>query len=170
MNQNLQEKQTFSEILETLQKEETDREKLLKIMEAVSKEASLNDVNLFVSKETYKLKPKNQFAILFYDSLDELIESANLSKLDIRIILRLLKRLEAGNLLSYTQLALSKELGTSTASISRSIKRLIKSQILIRTENGEEYVNPQVISKMNLKKMKATKAYAASKQTNIDNF
>jgi len=129
-----------------------------------------NDVNVIVANNT-KQKVNNQFVILFYDSLLSIINDYKLKQMDLKVLLVLLKKMEYGNLLKYTQNNIAKQLKTQQPNVSRSLKNLRESGILILTEDKEEYINPQIINKGNLKKQKKSQISKFAKEKhNINNY
>lgn len=101
-------------------------------------------VNVFVSKS--KMPIVNQFVLLFYQSFLFTIDEYNLSRNEIRTVLKILEYTQFGNLiqLSYTKLA--KDLNMDKANTSRIIKKLKAASLLI-DDDGNLFLNPQIIAK-----------------------
>jgi len=141
------------------------------ISDEISKKREKGDVNVIVGREQYKLKTKNEFVILFYEALDTLLDTYKLSTMDLRVIICLLRKAKYGNLLSYSQSSIAKELNTKQPNISRSLKKLRECNILIKTEDNEEYLDPQVLTKGNLAKQQRRENHQTLKQYSLfDNY
>ncbi|MFA6195972.1 MAG: hypothetical protein WC656_04965 [Sulfurimonas sp.] len=156
-----------------LQQQEEDNKvkEIEKIESAIKIKKEEGDVNVIISSQSYKQKVNNPFVILFYESFDCIIEEYQLNMLEMRIILKLLKKASLGNLLSFKQASIANELKTLQPTVSRAFTKLIKSTLLIKTQEGELYFNPQIFAKGNLKKMKDSKIYDdAIDIRNLENY
>lgn len=107
-------------------------------------------VNVFVARA--KMPIVNQFVLLFYQSFLFTIDEYNLSRNEIRTILKILEYAQFGNLiqLSYTKLA--KDLGMDKSNCSKIMKKLKTTGLLI-DEDGNMFLNPQIIAKGNFLKL-----------------
>lgn len=132
---------------------------MINIWDEIDKKKEFGNVNVIVANNV-KAKVINNFVIMFYKSFLEIVSNDNITKQDIKVLLKILEKMEFGNLIKYTQESLAKELNTKQASISRSIKNLRDADIIIRTEDKEEYINPQLFNKGNLKKQKESDIYS----------
>ena len=136
-----------------------DEHKTEEIHNAIDDVKADGDVNVIIASKSYKQDVNNNFVMLFYEALDDIIVEFQLTMLDLRVLMRLLRKASFGNLLIFKQSAIAKELKTSAPNISRTIKRMFKSNLLIKTEDGEVFINPHVISKGSLHKMKASTSF-----------
>jgi biotin operon repressor len=109
-----------------------------------------------------RVKVKNDFVILFYSSFLQIIKDCELTKLDIKLTMQLLEMAQFGNLVSISQSGLAKELGTYQSNVSKSLKSLIASGILIKDSNGHTYFNPDIMTKGKLNEMKKSPIYRQS--------
>lgn len=103
-----------------------------------------SDLNVFVGKE--RMDICNDFVILFYNSLLNIINEYNLSKTDIKAILQILEYMQYGNLVRMSYAQLARNIGIDPSNINKTIKKLKQSNLLIEKE-GSLYLNPHVISK-----------------------
>lgn len=108
-----------------------------------------SDLNLFIGKE--KMDICNDFVILFYNSLLNIIEEFNLSKIDIKAILKILEYMQYGNLIKMSFAQLARDINIDPTNISRVIKKLKNSQLLIE-RNNNMYLNPHIIAKGRFKR------------------
>jgi len=141
------------------------------IYENVEEKQKLGDVNVIVSNQSYKQKTNNHFVILFHNVLEYVITEYQLKLNDIKIILSILKLMEIGNAINITQKRISIDTGINIVSINRSYKNLLKASILLKDDYGSYYFNPQIVSNMNLKKIKEYDSYKLSKSlSKYDSF
>ena len=133
---------------------------LKKITEAASgiseKISDGSSVKVIVAKDKYQTDILNPFAMIFCEVLFNTIEEYNLTKNDIRTILRIIYYARFGNLIQMSNTKLAKDLGMNKSSLSRSMKKLRESGILVEDE-GNLYLNPQVISKGSFAKIEEDK-------------
>lgn len=108
-----------------------------------------SDLNVFIGKE--KMDICNDFVILFYSSLLNIINEYNLSKTDIKAILQILKYMQYGNLVRMSYAQLARDIGIDPSNINKTVKKLKQSNLLIERESGL-YLNPHIISKGKFKK------------------
>lgn len=108
-----------------------------------------SDLNLFIGKE--RMEICNDFVILFYNSLLNIIEEFNLSKTDIKAILKILEYMQYGNLVKMSFAQLARDINIDPTNISRVIKKLKQSQLLIE-KNNNMYLNPHIIAKGRFKR------------------
>ena len=99
-----------------------------------------------------KLQLKNQFVFLFFENFKRL--SKELSKTELLVLFGLLEFLEYSNVLKITQAAVAKSIGLSRPNVSRAWKNLVKQKIILKDEEGVEFINPCVLGKGNLLEQK----------------
>lgn len=114
-------------------------------------------VNIIVSKK-YTHDVKNNFVMLFYENLFDIIKKHKLGMIELEVLLTLLKFASYGNLLSYTQKAIGKIIDKPQPNVSRALKKLRDKNILIKLETGE-YLNPHIITKGNIGKMASNEIF-----------
>lgn len=93
-----------------------------------------------------KIKPLNEFVLLFYENLREIIEEYDLNTTNLRVLLVLIEKMEFGNLVQLNQSALAKELGMQRQNLHRAFKKLKDIGLLLEIDSSL-YVNPHVIAK-----------------------
>lgn len=103
-----------------------------------------SDLNIFIGKD--RMDICNDFVILFYNSLLNIINEYNLSKTDIKAILKILEYMQYGNLIRMSFAQLARDIGIDPSNINKTIKKLKQSKLLIDKESNL-YLNPHVISK-----------------------
>lgn len=115
------------------------------------------NVTVFIGKGTAKVNAS--FAILFYESLLEKVIKNELSATDIKVLLCILKYVYKGNVVAISHQEIATELSIQRQQVSRAYGRLIKSELLLLSQSGSIFLNPQIVAKEALKKMKQTPAY-----------
>ena len=101
-------------------------------------------VNVFVSKS--KMPIVNQFVLLFYQSFLFTIDEYNLSRNEIRTVLKILEYTQFGNLIQLSFTKIGQDLNINRANISRIFKKLKEAGLLV-DDGGNLFLNPQVIAK-----------------------
>lgn len=96
-----------------------------------------------------RIKPINQFVLLFYENLREIIEEFDLNTTNLRVLLVLIEKMEFGNLVQLNQSALAKELGMQRQNLHRAFKKLKEVGLLLEVDSSL-YINPHVIAKGSL--------------------
>lgn len=128
-----------------------------KVSDAIKrKQETTKNVNVIItgdSIDNWKVNPMNNFVILFYDNFQELLLNYNLTKVDIVILLEILKLMHMGNQVQITQQQIVKNTGKNKCQVSLSWKKFVKYNILITTNAGSKFINPQLIVKGSLKKI-----------------
>lgn len=118
------------------------------------------NVSLFVSDPTaYRVKPKEPFVLLFYRSLLTVIVEKKLTTTDLKVILTVLDFVSQGNVVSLTHQDVATKAKLVRQQVTNSLKKLACAEILLKSEGGSLFLNPNLIAKENLKEMKATEAY-----------
>lgn len=110
------------------------------------------EFNLFVStgQKKERMNLVNPFAFLFYENLLDIIDECNLSRLEIRAILKILSYMEFGNLVRMSYSQLMRDIGSDPSNGSKVIKRLREAKVLVEV-NGNTYLNPHLILKGRIK-------------------
>lgn len=90
---------------------ETSLRKIKKAVGTVKAQEGEGDVNVNVSKQR-KLIKANHFCLVFYENIGRLLADGelNITKNDMRVLFKLLEYTSLGNLLSFSQTQIAKEL------------------------------------------------------------
>jgi predicted transcriptional regulator len=94
-----------------------------------------------------KVSLKNDFVILFLENFDRLITELKLSTSELRILIYILKKMEYGNLVSLSQVSVVKALEMNKSNVSVVFNKLIKKNVLIKDDDGNMYVNSNIVMK-----------------------
>lgn len=97
-----------------------------------------------------KVELVEEFAFLFYRNMKKVLMENKLSQHDLLVLFALLERVNtkaALGLVGVNQSSMAKELGTTTAQMSRSCARLEAAGLLLRDEVKDICVNPAVLLK-----------------------
>lgn len=131
----------------------TEKE-IQKIDEGIDKKknnkTNQEQINVFVTKDKRKIKPLNEFVILFISSFRQIIEKYNLTGKEIKILLCLIEKMKIGNQLVISQIGIAKELNEKQPNISRAFKKFFECGLLVKDEFGNIFINSQIITKQNL--------------------
>lgn len=114
-----------------------------KLQEQLEKNPNTS-VNIYMGKA--RLPIANNYVILFYHALYTVIDDYDLSRNEIRTMLKILEYMQFGNLISMSQKKLGEDLKINKGRMSTIMKRL-KTCGLILDDSGNLYLNPQVIAK-----------------------
>ena len=119
-----------------------------------------HNVGVFVSNPAdYRIKPKAPFVILFYRALLSVIIEKKLTTTDLKVILTVLDFVKQGNVVSLTHQDVAIQAKLVRQQVTNSLRKLVDAEVLIKSKGGSLFLNPNLISKENLKDMKATEAY-----------
>lgn len=105
--------------------------------------------NVFIIPE--KTKFLNEFVLLFIENFEFIIDEYNLSKNDIRVIIKILKNMKFGNLISLSNSALATDLRMDKSNVSKILKKLRKTELII-DKDGSLFFNPHIAAKGSMKK------------------
>lgn len=105
-----------------------------------------SSVNVIVAKDKYQCDILNPFAMIFCGSFLNLINNYDLTKNDIKTVLQIIYYARFGNLIQMSYAKLAKDLGINRQNLSRTMKKLRESGIIIE-DDGNMFLNPQIISK-----------------------
>ena len=108
-----------------------------------------------------KVELVEEFAFLFYRNMKKVLQTHKLSQHDLLVLFALLERVNtkaALGLVGINQSGMAKELGTTTAQMSRSCTRLEQAGLLLRDGDGDISVNPAVLLKGSPKDLYAKRA------------
>ena len=89
----------------------------------------------------------NNFALIFHNTFLFTIDDYNLSRNDIRVMLKIIDLMKFGNLVKLSWADVARSLGIPEKNIIRHIKKLRDAHLLIDDEGGNTYLNPQIIAK-----------------------
>lgn len=103
------------------------------------------DINVFTSPS--RMPILNSFALMFSNSLLMSIDDYNLTRNDIRVILKLCELMQFGNQLRISFAEVGKSLHIDKSMISKHIKKLKEAKIIIENDYGSLYLNPHIIAK-----------------------
>lgn len=128
---------------------QTQTSKIEKAITHVAAQTEDKDVTVKVSvaKESRAMKPINPFVILFYENFQTIIKEYKLNATEILIVLEILKVMSYGNLISVSQTEIATNLELPKQNVNRAFSKFRKSGLLVRTEQGTEYINSQIIAK-----------------------
>lgn len=108
------------------------------------------DVNIYTTSP--KMQTTNGFVMLFYEAVNEIIMNGHLGLTEIKVVLAICRIAEYGNLVSLNQTKLAEYLKMDKGNLSKSINKLIKTNVLIKHELGL-FFNPNLIVKGKLDKI-----------------
>lgn len=121
---------------------------LMDVIENVQNHMDSTNSQVFVYSGKRKMQIINEFAILFVTAFLQCIDEYNLTRNDIRVMLKIIEYMKFGNLLRMSYSTIAKDLKIDKSNVSKTIKKL-KDNKLIINDNGNEYLNPHVIAKGN---------------------
>lgn len=125
----------------------TDAEKLLSsLVEQLQGQIDSKNAKLFLSSGRFKMKIVNEFVLMFASVFLQTIDDYKLTRNDIRVVLKIIEYAQFGNLLRMSYATLAKDLDMDKAAISKSIKRIKDSQLIVDID-GSLYLNPHIICK-----------------------
>lgn len=112
----------------------------------LQKNIDSKNARLFLSTGKIKMQILNEFAFLFCSSFLQTIDDYNLSRNDIRIVLKIIEYMQFGNLLKLAYSSIAKDLNIDKGNVSKSIKKLKVCKLIIDID-GSLYLNPHIILK-----------------------
>ena len=101
-------------------------------------------VNVFAAPA--RMPIVNNFALIFYNTFLQTIDDYDLSRNDIRVLLKIIELMKFGNLVRISWADVAKSLKIPQKNITRHIKKLRNAKLFI-DDNGNTYLNPQIIAK-----------------------
>lgn len=107
------------------------------------------NVLVHVSKKRKHIDPLNPFALCFVGSLSTIIQTQKLTPTALALLFLLLDLSRFGNLVSVNQGGLAERLGVQQPAISKALKKLEVSGIILNLAEGQ-FFNPQLITKQGL--------------------
>lgn len=119
---------------------------LTSLLEQLQGQIDSKNAKLFLSSGRFKMKILNEFALMFASVFLQTIDDYKLTRNDIRVVLKIIEYAQFGNLLRMSYSSLSKDLNIHKADISKSIKRLKESKLIVDID-GSLYLNPHIICK-----------------------
>lgn len=93
-----------------------------------------------------KMHTIDEFVQLFVKNFDEILNRYDLNKSEIRVIFRILRYMQFGNLINLNNTTLARDLNIDKSNISRIMKRLKGIGLLVEL-NGALFFNPHVACK-----------------------
>lgn len=121
---------------------------LLDVVENIQNQMDTTNAQIFVYSGKRKMQIVNEFAIMFGTAFLQCIDDYNLSRNDIRVVLKIIEYMKFGNLVRMSYSSIAKDLNIDKSNISKTIKKLRENKLII-TDNGNDYLNPHVIAKGN---------------------
>lgn len=94
-----------------------------------------------------KASIKNEFVIVFLENFDRLITELKMNTSELRVLIYILKKMEYGNLVSLSQASIVKALNMNKSNVSVIFNKLTKKNVLVKDEDGNIYVNSNIIMK-----------------------
>ena len=126
------------------------------------------NVNIYKGKK--KVKPSEEFVMMFFSSFNEIIAEHNLTLADLKVLFQIIKYVSYGNLINLSQQDIADGLGVKQQAVNRSWKKLVESEILFSPPGKKSiFINPNFIVKGELLKAKNGEAYQELlKKTRLD--
>lgn len=122
-----------------------NRRKIKDKVEEMQKEGDVKATVIIQSDN--KVSLKNDFVILFLENFDRLITDLKINTSELRVLIYILKKMEYGNLVSLSQASIVKALGMNKSNVSVIFGKLISKSVLIKDEDGNMYVNSNLVMK-----------------------
>ena len=122
-----------------------NREKIKDKVDEMQKEGDVKATVIIQSDN--KVSLKNDFVILFLENFDRLITELKINTSELRVLIYILKKMEYGNLVSLSQASIVKALGMNKSNVSVIFSKLISKSVLIKDEDGNMYVNSNIVMK-----------------------
>lgn len=134
-------------------------DRLLEVTQAAVSKGG-GEANIIALPGGFKQDVLNPFVIVFNRNMLQLLKDKELQLgiNEMKVIFQLCEYAEFGNLLNVSQKKLARDLSIDTSSVSRAMKKLTSKGILISDaeaegEEGNLYLNPQIITKGALHKI-----------------
>ncbi|EPL2381525.1 TPA: replication/maintenance protein RepL, partial [Klebsiella pneumoniae] len=119
-----------------------------KIKDKIDEMQERGDVKATVIiQDDKKISLKNEFVILFLENFDRLITELKINTSELRVLIYILKKMEFGNLVSLSQASIVKALDMNKSNVSIIFKKLLAKDVLIKDEDGNMYVNSNIVMK-----------------------
>lgn len=122
-----------------------NRKKIKDKVDEMQKEGDVKATVIIQSDN--KVSLKNDFVILFLENFDRLITELKINTSELRVLIYILKKMEYGNLVSLSQASIVKALGMNKSNVSVIFSKLISKSVLIKDEDGNMYVNSNIVMK-----------------------
>lgn len=100
--------------------------------------------NVIIAKN--RMQTFNEYAFLFASNINSIIDQYNLNRSEIRVVLKLIEYMYFGNLLSFSNSKLAKDLNLDPSNCSKIVKRLKKTELIVE-DDGNLYFNPHIACK-----------------------
>ena len=119
-----------------------------KIKDKIDEMQERGDVKATVIiQDDKKISLTNEFVILFLENFDRLITELKINTSELRVLIYILKKMEFGNLVSLSQTSIVKALDMNKSNVSIIFKKLLAKDVLIKDEDGNMYVNSNIVMK-----------------------
>lgn len=116
-----------------------------------------------------RLRPKNPFAILFFQTLMHYLIKDEIGIIEVKILLILLSLADTENIVvKVSQIDLATQINVNQSTVSRSFNKLLKVNFLLKSVNGSYIINPQLMTRSSLRKVKQSSAYLMNKDIKKD--
>lgn len=127
------------------------------------------NANVFVTANKKRVKTNLSFSIVFTSVIRMLAKEHNFSKTDYDVLFCIADQMSIGNSMGVTQQAIANELGINRVQVTRCFTKFRKIGLIIKDDNGYEYINPFCISKGTLEKFKNNdELYSLAQQMNLE--
>ena len=128
------------------------------IEEVLGEATEFENVNIFKTKK--RIKPAEEFIMLFFKSFNDIVSEKNLTLADLKVLFKILEYVSYGNLLILSQKDLAEELNITQQAVSKSWQKLIKAEIVFQGEGKKSmFLNPIFMIKGELFKAKNGEVY-----------
>lgn len=112
------------------------------------------NANVYVTANKKRVKANIPFSLVFTSVVRMLAKEHNFSKTDYDVLFCIADQMSIGNSMGVSQQAIANELGINRVQVTRCFGKFRKIGLIIKDENGYEYLNPFCISKGTLDRFK----------------
>lgn len=98
-----------------------------------------------ISKE--KMVPQTPFVFLFAENFESILAKHKLTGFCCRLIMKMISRMQYGNMVSLTQTALASEMGVKKQQVNEAYSRLLEVGILVKDQHGAIFFNLELVLK-----------------------
>lgn len=98
-----------------------------------------------ISRE--KVFPATPFVFMFVDNFERICAVHKLTAFEIRVLLKLIQKMQFGNQVNLTQVAIAAEMAVAKQQINKTFKRLIDTGVMVNDEFGSTFVNLEMFMK-----------------------
>lgn len=122
-----------------------DIQTALRDVERKINEVEAKKVSVYVGKK--KKKPEDEFVLFFIKNVQELLKDITMT--DLSVLLAYGSNMVFGNQINISQQRIANQLNLDQPRVSRAVKKLIKLNVFIQTEDGSMYMNWHYLAKGN---------------------